>query len=345
MKVGVIARATDRGLGIQTWEAARNLDASVLVVDLDNPSSRRYPTNHCRFPGAPIVPCETWQLPEAPVRDWLATVDVVYSAETFYDGRLPAWAHDTGTATVLHLNPEFVARDYHARGPKPSAWWSATSWRLHHLPTGTQVVPFPVALDRWPAPAPAHGGPCRWLHVAGKRALGDRNGTKALTAALPLLTEPCQVTIAYQDEQPPKLPEVPDHVQVELAGPVANYWDLYTGHDALVMPRRYGGLCLPVQEAMAAGLAVVMTACPPNTDWPITPVPVLGGRRERMPAGKIEAFTLNPRHLAQAMDSHADPATRAAGQTRARRWAAEHSWDALLPDWLERFAALKETTT
>jgi glycosyltransferase involved in cell wall biosynthesis len=34
---------------------------------------------------------------------------------------------------------------------------------------------------------------------------------------------------------------------------------LYEGFDALIMPRRYGGLCLPMNEALTSGLPVIMS--------------------------------------------------------------------------------------
>ena len=69
---------------------ARNLNASVLVVSVLNGSSGRYPDKVKRYPDAPVSRCEAgWKLDEDGfVRSWLETVDVVYSAETFYDQRL-----------------------------------------------------------------------------------------------------------------------------------------------------------------------------------------------------------------------------------------------------------------
>ena len=43
-----------------------------------------------------------------------------------------------------------------------------------------------------------------------------------------------------------------------------NQEDLYAGFDALLMPRRYGGLCLPMNEALFSGLPVFMTNVEPN---------------------------------------------------------------------------------
>jgi hypothetical protein len=43
VRVGVVSPLTDRGLGIQSWEAARNLDASILFIETNDPSAASHP--------------------------------------------------------------------------------------------------------------------------------------------------------------------------------------------------------------------------------------------------------------------------------------------------------------
>lgn len=341
MRVGVIARTNNRGLDIQTNEAARNLDASVLVVDVTNSSGRRFPSDRFRFPGAPIVQCRSgWKLHEQTVRDWLTSVDVVYSAETFYDTRFTEWASAQRVATVVHANPEFVAPEGGWAIGDPTERWSPTCWRNRLMPQPTRVVTFPVALDRF-TPVDPHDGPPRWLHVGGKQALADRNGTSTLVEALRYLDYPCSVTIATQEQTLPRI-QVPKHVDVSFVQSARHYWELYPGHDALVMPRRYGGLCLPAQEAMAAGLAVLMPNIEPNPQtWPVHTVPGAFIEEALMPAGRVPIATVNPRDLALAMDELADPNRRAKFQSRSRSWAQANSWDALRPEWLGLLEALR----
>ena len=45
---------------------------------------------------------------------------------------------------------------------------------------------------------------------------------------------------------------------------VKNREDLYSGYDAMILPRRYAGLCLPMNEALISGLPVFMTDISPN---------------------------------------------------------------------------------
>lgn len=328
MKIGLIARAEDRGLGLQSWEFARHLNPNVLLIEFgDNPS---FPSHRDRYPGATVVRFHN-RLPAGVVKRWLAGLDVVYSAETFYDPTFPRLAAAAGVTPVLHINPEFF------RGQHPETrCWAPTAWRLDHLPSRTEVVPVPVALDRWPTPVEPHNGPCRWLHVAGKAALADRNGTDIVLAAARRLQRPCHLTIVSQDARV-AVPAVPPHVELSVVPSVPNYWELYADHDALVMPRRYGGLCLPVQEAMGAGLAVLMSDCPPNPQtWPTAHVRAVSGPHESMPTGLVPIHTVTPADLARAMDAFDEPEIRHCWQANARRWAAEHSWDV----WADRYRAL-----
>lgn len=330
-RVGLIARPEDRGLGLQTWEFARHLDCSVLLVDVLEERSDIV-SHWDRFPDATRV---VWRhghyARPRKVYEWLDSVDVVYSAETFYEQAFPGWARAYGTATVQHVNPEFWRP---SRMEAPTAHWVATPWRLEHLPKDTAVVPYPVALERFRA-EPWHRGPARLLHIAGRRAIYDRNGTEALLAALPKLLEPCSVTIVVQStDEPIQVPDLPRHVELELRGPSENYWDPYPGHDVLVMPRRYGGLCLPVQEAMAAGLAVIMPDVSPNRDaWPVAPCEAFGKAPMHMRAGEVDVHDPDPGCLALAIDTMADPDYRQAWQSCSRSWAIRNSWAMQAPVW------------
>lgn len=329
MRVGVLSPLTDRGLGVQSWEAARNLDAAVLHVETKDPSAPSHPE---RFPNATRTRWAAGLDPKV-VMAWLRTVDVVYAAETFYDPRFTKWAQAASTTTVLHANPEF-----YTGSQDPTRLWSATPWRKDVMPERTEVVPFPVAADRF-TPAEPHDGPCRFVHVAGKRALADRNGTDTVMGALHMLSRPCEVRIIVQHGEVPEVPNVPRHVKVTVVDPPADYWRLYDDCDALVLPRRYGGLCLPVQEACAAGLAVLMSDLIPNQVWPGPRVPAEFFRKVTMPCGRVPVYDVRPSVLAAAMDALADPVYRCRFQEQSRAWAVTHSWDVQGPLWLKSMAA------
>jgi glycosyltransferase involved in cell wall biosynthesis len=52
-----------------------------------------------------------------------------------------------------------------------------------------------------------------------------------------------------------------------VVGNSENRQDLYSGYDAMVLPRRYAGLCLPMNEALISGLPVFMTTYLQTTQY------------------------------------------------------------------------------
>jgi len=88
-------------------------------------------------------------------------------------------------------------------------------------------------------------------------------------AALPSIHADVVVTVAAQ--QLPFSGITDPRVRVQFED-VVNYWDLYTNADVLLIPRRFGGQSLPMQEAVACGIPVVtLDVAPQNNmlpdDW------------------------------------------------------------------------------
>lgn len=333
---GLIARADDRGLGILTWEVARHLHPDrVLIVREPGAEARGFLPHLDRFPdGGDPVTYRDGALPEGPVREWLDGLEAVYSAETFYDDRLATWADEAGAVPVVHVMPELFRP-----GLPPSVRWIPTPWRADLLEPA-RLVPIPVATERFPAP-PALGDPLRVLHVAGHPAKGDRNGTTLFLQAVRLLRQPAHVRVTVQGDRVPHPGRIPRHVEFEvISGGVEHYWDLYADADVLVLPRRYGGLSLPVQEAMAAGLAVVLPDCEPNRWWPAVHVPSGPRGSIETAAGTIRLQRADPRDLARAIDRlAADSSALEDARAGSLGWAARHSWDALAPVWERELTA------
>jgi hypothetical protein len=301
MTLGLIVRATETGLGYQTYEMWRHLRPDVTVcIDVSPISNHRSQPQHLEwYPDAVITP---WSGHRHPVTDdaldALASCDTVLSVETWYDLRIPQQA----ARSVLYVNPELYRAEEVA-----THYWAPTSWEIDRLPAGTRVVPMPVATDR-----PWRRGE-GFLAVEGTGAMGDRNGVDIAREAARLAGVPLQVAS-----------------QLDGRG-VAEPWDLYALGDVLVLPRRYGGLSLVAQEAMAAGLAVVMPDCEPNA-WPVNLVMGRYLGSVVVPGGRFATFRADPVALAELMRDRSWVPTY---QRRSLQWAAEHSWDVLLPRWEE----------
>lgn len=334
MRVGMLARAEERGLGILTYEWWRNMRPDKTLVVVPDGAVEAGTTSHLEwYPGAtfvryghsPLTP-KIGELDEKRCRAWLEDLDVVYSAETFYDQRFCYWAREAGVATVCHAMPEFARAEWF---DGPTVWWAPTSWRLDALAPTTRQVPVPIPMDLW-RPTERRDDddrPIRWLHIAGAATIQDRNGTEALMRAVPLLRQPAEITVASQTTV--ELHASTDQVTVTgQLGTLTDYWELYEGFDALVMPRRYAGLCLPVLEAMGAGLAVVMSDMEPQrSDWPVQTVRTEPGDPIKMAGGMIETGNVDPSALAALMDSWAsNPAEVRAAQSQSRAYARANSW-------------------
>lgn len=331
MRLGLFgARADDRGLGRITHDFHTHMRPDrTLVIDMGR-HSHGFPQHLDRYPGATVVPFNGGRLDDTMMRRFFKGLDVAVFYETAYDHRAYDTARAAGCRTVLMTMPEFH-RHATETLPHPDVVWAPTSWRLDMLPVGARVVPVPVAQTR---PPTRGSDTLRVLHVGGHRTSGDRNGTIAFLRALRLVQRPIRVRITTQDQRLPNVASIPKHITISRQiGGVADYRRLYDAADVLIMPRRFGGLCLPVQEALAAGLGVVMTDCEPNlTTWPVAPVSGTPGTTIRTPGGPVTLYDPDPATIAQTLDRLAgNPAEVAQLKTRAHAWAAENTWEALAP--------------
>lgn len=317
MRFGLIARSeTDRGLGIQTFAMHENLHPDkTLVVLVPQSGFASHPEN---YPGATFVTLTDDGLDERTVRTWLRGLDVVVTVETFYDWQIILWAYEEGVRTVVHGNPEFWMES----NPQPDVWWWPTTWRLDKLPVGP-VVPVPIEDHRLFTARNPHDGILSVVHIAGN-AMADRNGTNVIHNAMRQVPYGVSVDIYAQTN-------VAQSKKVRTHKSVSDRWTMYNDHHALVIPRRYGGLCLPVQEAMACGLAVFMSDCSPNqTMWPVIPLASELSRVIPMQTGDVQTYDVTPNALANALKHYMhDRDGLAEYQERSRRWANQHRWSVL----------------
>jgi hypothetical protein len=80
---------------------------------------------------------------------------------------------------------------------------------------------------------------------------------------------------------------------------------MYSGFDAMVLPRRYAGLCLPMNEALLSALPVFMTDISPNNailpkEWLVKSYS-LGTFRTK---ARIELFEVDIKTLAMTIDDY-----------------------------------------
>lgn len=327
----MIARSEDRGLGNLTWEWFRHMQPDrTLVVIPPGVQKVGLPSHVERYPDSTIVRLSPANMLDARViKPWLEGLDVVYSAETFYDWRMCRWARELGVATVVHAMPEFCRAEWFQ---KPTQWWAPTSYRREVLAPDNRLVPVPVPTDRWQRARPI-GSDLHWLHVAGAQTIADRNGTRAVVRAMNHTRTNVVLDVAAQDDL--ELGVMPGNVYLgrRVGETIDEYWQLYEGSDVLLLPRRYAGLCLPALEAMGAGLAVVMTdMMPQSMDWPVKLLPIFPGESIRLGGGLVETGDVDVRALGALVDEwNTNPALYVEQRERQAAWLTRNSWDALKP--------------
>lgn len=319
MKWGLIARSeTDRGLGVQTYAMFKELkpDRTLLVLDYGS----GFQSHPELYPGATMVSLlhgpDKNRLDEPTVRSWWQGLDVVFTVETLYDWDLTHWAKADGVKTLVHGNPEF----FMPTNPQPDMWAWPTAWRTDVLPAGPIIqVPAPIVPNI--AADPSEGYALKAVHIAGNRALGDRNGTETLAMAMQQVPIGVDLT-TYSQANMPKMYNV-DHRDA-----AEDRWDMYRNQHMLVLPRRYGGLCLPAIEAMASGLAIAMTDCVPNHMWPIVQIPSVQGKMLKMQTGEVETSEATANGIANILKDYSyDRSKLETAMSYSRAWAEENTWD------------------
>lgn len=348
MRIGLVARANNKGLGTMTWEFYRHMrPARTLVV--------RWPADEdgwqTRYPDGRLVEWDGSALPQEAI-DWLLDgCDVLYTAETPYDYRLFERARERGVGTVLHGMWEFLAyrprqpvrpprqRASRTRSnvdlwppgrlPRPDLFCAPSPWHLREWPTPTELLPVPFAGDRLRQRSARRIR--RIVHPAGSPAAGDRNGTQAVLRAAQLMHSQVELVVRSMAELQP--PQLRNGVRLAIAQPTPDYWRVLEEADAVVLPRRYGGLCLPLQEASALGLPIVALHREIVAGYPhAAVVRTIVNRPMRLPCGKVERYDVDPRQLAKALDQLvADEAMAERLAAGSRGWAEKHSWEALQP--------------
>jgi glycosyltransferase involved in cell wall biosynthesis len=335
-RVGLIARADSGGLGNITAEFCRHLHPDATVV-VDWGEHGRGPSHLERYEASGATLVNPGPLMDDQAASWLLRrCDVLYTAETAYRPSLWDEARTAGVRTVLHAMPEYL----HPADPGRQAdeVWLPTSYGLDHVP-GARVVPVPVALDRFTYRQRTEAA--RTFAHVGSGAAHDRNGSALVIGALPHITHPITLVVRGADLQHvvtttrhAGLMRVVGDVTVELDdAPVEDYWQLLSDDvDVLVMPRRYAGLSMPMQEAAAAGIPTVALDVEPCRDYchPELLVPPTRSRSIAMRGGRFPIAEADPAAVANVMNRLAsDAGLMAEASEWAFHMAGRLSWASL----------------
>lgn len=321
MKLGLIARADNSGLGMQTWEFYNHMKpAKTLVVDMSSHNGNRvYPY---RYPDA------TWSrgIPNTgTINEFLNDLDVVFVAEAPYNYYIYERAKQLGIKTAVQYNYEFFDWFLYKHFPTPDMLIAPSMWHYYdvdawarernikhtylHCPVNRNKLPF-HQIKQFKV----------FLHVAGRAAAHDRNGTMTVIECAKYLQSDAKILIHFQGQQ--GIGHQVTHTLDDYASVVAahnikgniivrheeieNYQDIYKGADILVLPRRYGGNCLPMNEALSCGMPVIMPAVSPNIDFLDRSWLVPAQLKDQFrPRTVIDIYDVDPQELAFKIDSFA----------------------------------------
>jgi hypothetical protein len=268
MRLGIIARSDNTGLGNQTMELVKmlNPDKILLINSQFFNNNKQHPEWYKDYN---VIETRKGMPRTNEVVSFLENIDVVISCETFYHLELVDLAKQKGIKTILQYNYELFGNLAHPEWTLPDVLLAPSSWNLDliiekfgnktkvmHLPPPTDQSLFNEA--RGINLSKDHK---RILHIAGKKAAKDRNGTESIIRMMKYSKEDYELVIKSQT--PLNLICNDSRVKIEIGDP-ENRQDMYSGFDAMVLPRRYAGLCLPMNEALMSALPVFMTDISPN---------------------------------------------------------------------------------
>lgn len=333
-RIGLIARADNTGLGNLTWEFYKHLNpAKTIVVDF---SSLRGTKSHAyRYPGSVIAQSD---ITDQQCLEFLTNIDILYTDETPYNYYMFDRARKAGIVSVLHYNYEFLMyRSADVSYPdillSPSVWHYDDIKRQFSDRCEVDFLQIPV--NRKLCKFRKRTKAMKFLHVMGNQTGDDRNGTEIFLQSLKhvknknikfiLATQ--GNTKMYYNEQDPRL---------KIAGEFEKYEDIYSEADVIIMPRRFGGLCLPLNEAMSCGLVPIMTDLSPQNSFlhKDSLIPT-NNHIERSPC-QINIFDADPEVLAKKIDDLAETNISKLSE-HSNKYAESISWDKMIPQYIKFF--------
>lgn len=311
MRLGIIARSDNTGLGNQTRELVKMLNPSKIL--LINSSFFNNNKQHPEwYKGYEVIQTTKGMPKTNEVLAFLENLDVVISCETFYHLELVNIAKKRGIKTILQYNYELFGHLAHPEWTLPDVLLAPSIWNLDvvmqkfgnntkvmHLPPPTDHTLFNNARD-----INLNKDHKRILHIAGKRAAKDRNGTDTVIDMMKYSRVDFELVIRTQT---PLETSYKDSRIIIDAGNPDSRESMYEGFDAMVLPRRYAGLCLPMNEALMSALPVFMTDVSPNnatlpSKWLTESSKIAEFKTKSM----VDVYNADPKSLAKIIDRYVE---------------------------------------
>jgi glycosyltransferase involved in cell wall biosynthesis len=261
MKWGLLAYSTNTGLGNQTYNLYKFLQPNkVMLVDLSSLNGVK--THHERYDNYQLVN----GIPNKnDINIFLEGLDLIFVCETPLNYYLFERARELGVKIILQPNWEFYDYNNQPNLPKPDLLAIPSLWHFEGYQGDRLYLPVPIDTEKLERNEVTKFR--RFLHPSNRPAIHDRNGTIAtIEAFLKTPMKDATLTISTQDKrQAEELREKYRDSRIIIDDTnYEKYEDVYKNQDCVILPRKYGGLCLPLNESLACGLPVIMTDIEPN---------------------------------------------------------------------------------
>lgn len=331
-RLGVIVRADETGLGYQTRDYYKHLKPDkTIIIDLSplNGNEQHYGW----YENAHLIK----GIPTSEQVDLiLDDIDVLLTAETPYNLKLYTRARQRGIKTICVENAEFYDHIKYPEFDMPDLIILPSVWHLDEIKNhceskGTKFVQIHHPVDREQHPFRLRTGK-RTFHTAGKPAAHDRNGTWDYLYAFP------DGTIITQDEAFAN--QIRKRFsQSKVYTGINDFNVMYSYGDIFVLPRKYGGNCLPLNEALSHGLPVIMPDISPNNnllpkEW-LVPATVTDYFE---PRGRVDIYSSDLNALRERAEWIAE---NIESQSKmANEIADTISWTTLKPKYIEAIESI-----
>lgn len=308
-KLAIIARMDHSGLGHQTRDLVRLLNPDKVVV-IDFTFYNGFKQHPEWYDGYDTTFIEGF-IQNSDIYKLCGEVDIILTCETFYNLNLIDICNRQGVATINQINYEFFEPLANRQLLLPTnilmpSYWYLDDLKRMTIPGKVEYLPPPTFVEDFDSIREENykrKGKRRFLHVAGKMAAHDRAGTRDLLDCLKFSMQDYELVVKVQAGE--RLETTDDRVILDYSVP-EDERELYRGFDAMIQPRRYAGLNLPMNEALSSGLPVIMTDISPNNQiLPLSWLVPAFHRTSFVARTSIDVFSAYPQYLAAKLDQFA----------------------------------------
>lgn len=272
VKIGLICFGNNSGIGYQTKRLAEMIKPDrILYIDSTSFSKNKKQNTqwYSSFHGYKVDGFPT----NYEIKTFLKGLTHVLCVENPLNYNLTSYAEKLGVKVYIQTNWEFNDFLDKKQLTLPYKFLMPSFWKIKEMEDifgrdKVSYLPPPIDPNEFKEARETNferKGRKRFLHVAGTVAAHDRNGTLDVIEAINHTREDFELVITSQHELPKEYMSSSSKIKYRIGG-VGKPSDLYKDFDALILPRRYGGLCLPACEALMSALPVIMLDISPSKE-------------------------------------------------------------------------------